>query len=111
MIVIIIADSIVNKIPIKNKPVLAIKNEDTKATNKPISAQLVEIAKIAQKNLIINNIILNKPLINLYSLCSGSLIIIFLSSFLADFFSSFFSSSLLVFSSVVGSSLSFLILL
>ena len=89
MIVIIIADSIDNSIPKKNKPVLAIKKEDTKAINKPINTKLVDTANMAQKNLIINKIILNKPLINLYSLCSGSLIIIFLSSFLADFFSSF----------------------
>ena len=42
-----------HSIPIKNKPVLAIKNDRTKDKNKPIKKQLVEkaIGDLKKKNL------------------------------------------------------------
>lgn len=74
-------DNIVTSNPIKNNPVLYVKNEIINVPNKQISINEINKAKHNKKNFIIQIIILNNPFINLYSLCFGSRIIILFSFF------------------------------
>ena len=67
--------------PIKKIPVLVIKNDIANKQNKPIKIAHNNNEKHKAKNLITPTTNLDKPLINLYSLCFGSLIIILFSFF------------------------------